>query len=75
MSQRQPRVTADEVIRVLERLGFELVRQSGSHRIFRDAAGKRVTVPYHRGRILHPKVLSSIMRDAGLSAEEFDSLR
>ena len=70
MSQRLPRVSAGEMARVLERLGFVLVRQSGSHRIYRNALEKRVTLPYHSGRILHPKVLRSILRDAGLSIEE-----
>jgi len=57
MSEKLPRVTADEVIKALERVGFSLVRQSGSHKIYKNAEGKRVTVPYHAGRILHPKVL------------------
>jgi predicted RNA binding protein YcfA (HicA-like mRNA interferase family) len=33
MGQRQPRVTADEIIRVLKSLGFEKVDQSGRHKI------------------------------------------
>lgn len=71
-----PRVTADEVIKVLERIGFFLARQSGSHKIYRNREGKRVTVPYHVGKTLHPKVLRSILRDAGLTLEQFlDSLR
>ena len=74
MSQRLPRVTADEVIRVIEKIGFTLARQSGSHRIYRSSAGKRITVPYHKGKILHPKVLASILKDANLSREEFKNL-
>jgi predicted RNA binding protein YcfA (HicA-like mRNA interferase family) len=31
MGQRQPRVTADEIIRVLKAIGFEKVDQAGSH--------------------------------------------
>ena len=71
MNPKLPRVTAQEVIRVLERIGFRCVRQSGSHRIYRDARGRRVTVPYHAGKTLHPKVLKSILRDADLTVEEF----
>jgi predicted RNA binding protein YcfA (HicA-like mRNA interferase family) len=56
-----PRITAAEAIRVLEKAGFFLARQ-------------RVTVPYHSGKILHPKVLSSILRDADLTVEEFKEL-
>lgn len=70
-----PRLTADEVIRVLERVGFFLARQSGSHKIYKNAEGRRVTVPYHRGKTLHPRVLQSILRDADLSVEEFEELR
>ena len=71
MNPKLPRVTADKVIRVLERIGFFLARQSGSHKIYKNREGKRVTVPYHSGKTLHPKVLKSILRDANLSVEEF----
>lgn len=56
MTDKLPRVSAAEAIRVLEKAGFILVRQSGSHKIYKNAAGKRVTVPYHSGKILHPKI-------------------
>ncbi len=74
MSRRSPRVTADEIIRVLERAGFSRVRQSGSHKIYRSSTGKRATVPYHKGKVLHPKVLVNILKDANLSREEFKNL-
>ena len=56
--------------RVLARLGFVLVRQSGGHRIYRDAEGKRVTLSFHRRGTLHPKVVASILRDAGVTADQ-----
>ncbi len=68
---RLPKVTADKVIRVLERAGFFLARQSGSHKIYKNKEGKRVTVPYHGRKTLHPKVLRSILRDADLTVEKF----
>jgi predicted RNA binding protein YcfA (HicA-like mRNA interferase family) len=71
MNPRLPRVTAAQVIRILEKLGFGLVRQSGSHKIYKNAIGKRATVPFHAGKILHPKVLKSILTDAGLTVEKF----
>ncbi len=74
MSERLPRVTADEVIKVLEHAGFSLVRQSGSHKIYRNKEGKRVTVPWHARKTLHPKLLQSILRDADLSLERFREL-
>jgi predicted RNA binding protein YcfA (HicA-like mRNA interferase family) len=70
MSERLPRLTAKEIIRVLERRGFTLARSSGSHYIFKDRAGKRVTVPVHAKQTIHPKILQSILRDMKMSPEE-----
>jgi predicted RNA binding protein YcfA (HicA-like mRNA interferase family) len=69
-----PRLTARQIAAVLERVGFSLSRQSGSHMIYRNAAGKRATVPFHASQVLHPKVLKSILRDADLSVEELERL-
>ena len=74
MNPGLPRVTAQQVIRVLEKLGFTLARQSGSHKIYKNEEGKRVTVPYHGHKTLHPKVLQSILNDAGLTRDEFEQL-
>lgn len=74
MSEKLPRVTAIEIIRVLEQAGFLLSRQSGSHKIYKNKEGNRVTVPYHSGKIIHPKVLTNIIRDADLTVKEFKDL-
>jgi len=58
--EKLPRVTTVEVINAIKRARFFLARQSGSHKIFKNEAGKRVTVPYHKGKIIHLKVLHSI---------------
>jgi predicted RNA binding protein YcfA (HicA-like mRNA interferase family) len=71
MTNKLPRVNASEAVRVLERAGYFLARQSGSHRIYKNAEGRRVTVPYHSGKELHPKILKSILRDADMTVEEF----
>jgi len=68
-----PRLTAKEIIAVLEKLGFVLARQSGSHKIYKNG-GKRVTIPGHGSKILHPKVLKSIMRDADIDAAQLQGL-
>jgi len=72
--ERLPRITAVEAIKALKRAGFFLTRQSGSHKIFKNRVGKRVTVPYHTGKIIHLKVLHSILRDVDLSVEKFKEL-
>jgi len=66
-----PRITATVVIRVLKKKGYFLSRQSGSHKIFKNAKGQRVTIPFHKGKNIHIKVLSHILKDADISVEEF----
>lgn len=70
MSEKLPRVTASEIIKVLKKCGFVLTRQSGSHQIYKNDEGRRATVPYHSGKTLHPKILKSIMNGAALSIED-----
>ena len=67
---RLPRVTAKQVIAVIEQRGFVLARSSGSHMIFIKNE-KRVTVPFHGATILHPKILKSILRDADITVDDF----
>jgi predicted RNA binding protein YcfA (HicA-like mRNA interferase family) len=74
LSYRLPRISASEVIRVLEKIGFYLTRQSGSHKIYKNLEGRRVTVPYHGSTILKLKTLKSILDDANLTVEEFIDL-
>lgn len=69
-----PRLTARQIVGVLEKLGFVLTRQSGSHMMYKNAAGMRVTVPFHGTRILHPKVLHNTLRDAELTIERLNEL-
>jgi len=69
MSEKWPRLTPVQIIKVLEKSGFVLVRQSGSHMIYKNLEGRRTTVPFHSGKILHPKTLRSIMKEADLSIE------
>jgi predicted RNA binding protein YcfA (HicA-like mRNA interferase family) len=71
---RLPRLTAKEIIAVLLKVGFVLSRQSGSHQIYKNKNGKRVTVPFHGNKVPHPKVLKSILRDADLDEEKLKEL-
>jgi predicted RNA binding protein YcfA (HicA-like mRNA interferase family) len=70
MSEKLPRITAKKVIALLEKKGFSLARQSGSHKIYKNKSGVRVTVPDHTGKILHPKILKQICKDAGIDPDE-----
>jgi len=76
MGERFPAVTAKEVLRVIQRLGFAKVRQSGSsHAIFRrESDGRRTVVPLHAGIVIKRKTLKAILRDCELTLEAFRKL-
>jgi predicted RNA binding protein YcfA (HicA-like mRNA interferase family) len=61
-------------MRALERAGFEMQRQKGSHATLRHPLSRRTTVvPVHPGDVKRP-LLKMIIAQAGLSEEEFMAL-
>ena len=72
---RLPRITGKEVLTALIRAGFTQVRVRGSHYYLLNPAKTHLaTVPVHSGEIVPPKTLQSILRQAGLTVEEFIDL-
>ncbi len=69
---RTRRMNADEVERILQRYGFELVSQKGSHRKWRNIDRQlQVIVPYHKGRALPIGTLRNIMLNADIPESEW----
>lgn len=71
---RLPVLKPQQVVRLLERLGFAEVRQTGGHKQFRHADGRGTTVPFHKGRDVSPILLRQIAKDIGLTVDEFVDL-
>jgi predicted RNA binding protein YcfA (HicA-like mRNA interferase family) len=71
---RLPVISGRRVVRALERAGYELDRQRGSHMVLRHSQPphRRVVVPDHRE--VARGTLRAILRSAGLSIEEFREL-
>ncbi len=65
-----PVLKPQEVVRILEGLGFVEVRQKGSHKQFRHEDGRGTTVPFHKGRDISPRLLRQIASDIELTVEE-----
>ena len=63
-----PRISGAEAVRALERLGFAVVRQRGSHVVLRRGASG-CALPLHRE--LKTGTLAGALRQADVSAEEF----
>ena len=74
MSHKLPVVSGLECIRALEKIGYVIVRQKGSHVRLKDRNSNLlpVTVPSHEE--LRPGLLRKILRDAELEIEEFIKL-
>jgi predicted RNA binding protein YcfA (HicA-like mRNA interferase family) len=69
-----PAVTPSQVVKALEKLGFYQRRQHGSHLVMvRDGFHGRPVVPMHNGDI-KKGTLRSIIRQAGITVEEFVAL-
>ncbi|WP_043739210.1 type II toxin-antitoxin system HicA family toxin [Thioalkalivibrio nitratireducens] len=60
-----------EVVAILLRLGFVEVRQRGSHKQFRHPDGRATTVPFHAGRDISTPLLRQIIKDIGLTPDDF----
>jgi predicted RNA binding protein YcfA (HicA-like mRNA interferase family) len=66
-----PVLKPTEVVKILSVLGFIEVRQRGSHKQFRHNDGRSTTVPFHKGRDISPILLRQIVKDIGLTVDEF----
>jgi predicted RNA binding protein YcfA (HicA-like mRNA interferase family) len=66
-----PVLKPQEIIRILENLGFAEIRQKGSHKQFRHEDGRGTTVPFHKGRDISPRLLRQIASDIELTIDEF----
>jgi predicted RNA binding protein YcfA (HicA-like mRNA interferase family) len=65
-----------DIIRALQRGGFKLIRIRGSHHILRKSGASRskVIVPVHGARDVPPGTVQSIIKQAGLTVEQFIAL-
>ena len=68
---RLPMVDFSRMEKVLLSLGFEAVRQKGSHVFYRHPDGRTTTVPRHPGRDLARPLVREILREIELTPEQF----
>ncbi|MBI4339596.1 MAG: type II toxin-antitoxin system HicA family toxin [Chloroflexi bacterium] len=70
-----PRISGNDVLRLLLRNGYRLSHVRGSHHFLRKSnADPYVIIPVHGNRILPPGTLKSILNQAELSVEAFMDL-
>lgn len=66
-----PVVSGKDVVKILEKAGFSMVRQVGSHCQMRHADGRRATIPIHGNRDMPRGTLKAILRDIEIDTETF----
>ena len=66
---------AKELARAAEKLGFVRVRQKGSHAFWKHADGRATTIPVHPSTEIGGWLYHKILREVGITEEEFRDLR
>lgn len=70
-----PAVSAREAIAAFKKCGFELARINGSHHIYKRPGHRfNLTIPFHSRRAIKRGTLRKLIRDAGLTTDEFMEL-
>lgn len=59
---------------LLLKLGFESVRQKGSHVFYRHPDGRTTVVPLHKGKDLPRPLIRSILDDINLTVDQYNEL-
>lgn len=67
-----PQITANELIKILTKIGFEVIRQKGSHVFLKHKDGRTTVVPNHPGEKIDRGLLNKILeKDVRISRNEF----
>jgi predicted RNA binding protein YcfA (HicA-like mRNA interferase family) len=66
-----PSINSNQLIKILEKAGFKVIRQKGSHVILINEESTRIVVPMHPGKEIKPGLLRAILREAGVNREKF----
>ena len=64
-------INARKMEKLLLKLGFEKVRQKGSHAFYRHPDDRTTTIPHHSGRDLARPLIKEILREIELSDGEY----
>lgn len=64
-------ITSSDMCRLLEKYGFEAIRQKGSHRFYKHSDGRTTVVPVHAAD-LDRTLVRKILKDIDLSIDEYN---
>jgi len=68
-----PQMSAKEIIKILEKMGFNVLRQEGSHMFLKHEDGRTTVIPNHPGENIDRGLLNKILKkDIQISRKEFE---
>jgi predicted RNA binding protein YcfA (HicA-like mRNA interferase family) len=68
---RLPSLEGEQIVKALGKVGFQVIRQKGSHVYLKHPDGRATVVPVHKGEPVGRGLLRKIMKDVDLGREEF----
>ena len=71
---RLPILTGLELIKILEKVGFKIIRQKGSHVFLKHQDNRTTIIPVHKGKDIDRALLRKILRDTKISPDKFKDI-
>lgn len=68
---KSPKLTGENLIKILKTIGFQVIRIKGSHHIMKHKDGRTTVVPVHSNEIIGSGLLNKILQDCELTQQEF----
>ena len=69
-----PSISARELIKVLQKIGFKKIRQEGSHVFLQHPDGRTTVVPVHKGETIDKGLLRAILNDIKITPDELNQI-
>ena len=66
-----PVIKVQKLLKTLKKIGFVEYHRAGSHIQLRHSDGRRVTLPFHKGKDIRRGTMRGILNDIGISVEDF----
>ncbi len=67
-------ITAKKLIKILSKIGFQVIRQKGSHASLKHSDGRVTVIPIHPTEKIDRSLLRKIIKEVKLTREEFIKL-
>ena len=75
MSDKLPVISGKDLVALIEKAGFEIIRIKGSHHRMKHPDGRITTIPVHKNDPISKGLLRKIIReDIAISIDDFNKL-